>query len=71
MNQRCISASGDKIIFSNTGRNNIKESFERFDKGTMHKCYVQEKELYGQPMKIYVRYPEIQISKFCGTMPYR
>ena len=34
--------SGDKIIFSNTGRNNIKESFERFDKGTMHKCYVQE-----------------------------
>ena len=55
--------SGDKIIFSNTGRNNIKESFERFDKGTMHKCYVQEKELYGQPMKIYVRYPEIQISK--------
>ena len=48
--------SGDKIIFSNTGRNNIKESFERFDKGTMHKCYVQ-------PMKIYVRYPEIQISK--------
>ena len=55
--------SGDKIIFSNTGRNNIKESFERFDKGTMQKCYVQEKELYGQLMKIYVRYPEIQISK--------
>ena len=29
----------------------------------MQKCYVQEKELYGQLMKIYVRYPEIQISK--------
>ena len=55
--------SRDKVIFSNTGRNNIKEPFERFDKGTMQKCYVQEKELYGQPMKIYVRYPEIQISK--------
>lgn len=50
---------GKQIIFSNDGRNNIKEPFTVLSGQIRRRSYVQKKELYGEKLEIYVVYPQV------------